>query len=81
MTGNKTRKLCLVISCLCIFTSALLAEEVKYFEGFEGKENPVSQMAFGPNDKYKVNFAGLTTEKSRSGKQSYKLDITQLAFR
>ena len=24
----------------------------------------------------KVNFAGLTTERARSGKQSYKLDIT-----
>ncbi|MDP6180487.1 MAG: hypothetical protein QGG48_11395, partial [Desulfatiglandales bacterium] len=33
-------------------------------------------MAVGPNDKYKVNFAGLTTERTRSGKQSYKLDIT-----
>lgn len=52
-----------------------LAGPVDYYEGFE-TENPVKFLA--AKGKYKVNFAGLTEERVRNGKKSFKLDITFL---
>ena len=50
--------------------------EIEYREDFE-TENPVS--FWTARGDYRVNFAGLTTEQSHRGKQSFKLDITFVA--
>jgi len=63
-------------SLVCLVGGTARAREVNYVERFEGKENPVSFWTAGSTDKYEVNYAGLTTERAHSGKQSYKLDIT-----
>lgn len=47
-----------------------------YREDFESG-NPVT--FWTGKGEYKVNYAGLSSERSRSGKQSFKLDITFLA--
>ena len=63
--------------CGLIFLQQTSAEEVRYFEGFEEKD-PVTFWTNAGNGTYKVNFKGLTSEKSLSGKKSFKLDITFL---
>lgn len=45
-----------------------------YTQNFEGKTHPVKFWCC--KGKYKINFAGLTEEKSFSGKKSFKLDVT-----
>jgi len=47
--------------------------KIEYHEDFE-TENPVS--FWTAKGEYRVNFAGLSTERSHRGKQSFKLDIT-----
>ena len=61
--------------CGPFFLQLTGAEEVHYSEGFE-KKDPVVFWTNGGKGTYKVNFKGLTSEKSRSGKKSFKLDIT-----
>ena len=46
-----------------------------YTEDFEGDKDPV-QFWKGDNDKYNINFKGLTEENSFSGRKSFKLDVT-----
>jgi len=50
---------------------------VLYHEGFE-EADPVTFWTNGGKGEYRVNFKGLTSERSASGKQSFKLDITFL---
>ena len=53
------------------------AGEVRYHEDFED-ENPVTFWTNGGKGEYRVNFKGLTSERSLSGKKSFKLDVTFL---
>ena len=53
------------------------AGEVRYHEDFED-EDPVTFWTNGGKGEYRVNFKGLTSERARSGKKSFKLDITFL---
>lgn len=76
MRNLSAKYLVLAIAWVCCFAPAALPAEVNYTEGFEGKENPVKFWTCGPHGKYKVNFAGPTTERALSGKQSFKFDIT-----
>ena len=50
-------------------------EPFVYTEGFEAGTDPV-QFWTSYEKKYTVNFKGVTTEKARSGAQSFKLDVT-----
>ncbi len=50
-------------------------EAFEYFQGFETDADPL-QFWTSYDKKYTINFKGPTTEKARSGKQSFKLDIT-----
>ncbi len=50
-------------------------EPFQYFQGFETDADPL-QFWTSYDKKYTINFKGPTTEKARSGKQSFKLDIT-----
>ena len=47
MAVSKSYKISLTLSYLIMFSSVLFAEEYKYSEGFEGKENPVSPNGCG----------------------------------
>lgn len=68
-----------VFLCLALATTrvslASAGETIAYVEDFENL-NPVK--FWTAKGDYKVNFAGLTTERSHGGKQSFKLDITFL---
>lgn len=50
-------------------------EPFHYFEGFESDADPV-QFWTSYDKKHTVSFKGTTTEKARSGRRSYKLDVT-----
>ena len=61
-----------------MFIQPAAAEDVRYLEDFE-TEDPVKFWTDGGQSvKYRINFKGLTTERSHSGKKSFKLDITFL---
>lgn len=74
--GSTAVAMACVVACLAGAPRGAFGEEVNYSEGFEGGKNPVSFWTRGPYGEYKVNYAGLTAERVRSGKKSYKLDIT-----
>lgn len=78
MLVNNYRRAFFPAAVICLFclVCAASAREVNYFEGFEGKKNPVQFWTCGPHGNYQVNYAGPSTERVRSGKQSYKFDIT-----
>ena len=65
-----------MVACLLIQATHARGEEVRYVEGFEGDDSPVEFWTRGPHGEYKVNHAGLTTRRARSGKKSFLLDIT-----
>ena len=70
----KGLSLFLILIIISVFTFSLLGEEVTlYKEDFEIKD-PV--VFWTSNGDYKVNFKGLSKEKSYSGEKSFKLDIT-----
>ena len=77
MTDQRSMPIRLAAASLCL-AAATLAGDVSYFEGFEGNEDPVRFWTCGPYGKHRVNYAGPTTERARSGRTSYKLDITFL---
>jgi hypothetical protein len=54
-------------------TTPLTLHSYSYFQDFE-KEDPFEK--WKSNGTYTVNYKGLTTERSSSGKKSFKIDIT-----
>ena len=53
----------------------LATEPFRYTQGFESDTDPV-RFWTSYKKKYTVNFEGVTDEKARSGRRSFKLDVT-----
>jgi hypothetical protein len=84
--SRKRLTTCSVAVGSMLFCAAALAEEtdpaeaveIRYHEDFED-EDPIKFWTNGGKGEYRVNFKGLTTERSASGKKSFKLDVTFLS--